>query len=119
VDPLSAGLARAAVRLEGHDFIGRRALAELALAAPPRVLVCFEMAEPGVPRSGYPLAVDGRTVGLVTTGLFSPSTGRYVGMGYLDTGCAVIGREMNVLIRESAKAARVVERPFFTSPHWR
>jgi aminomethyltransferase len=118
-DPLSAGLVRAAVRLEGHEFIGRRALAALALAPLPRLLVGFQMTEPGVPRHGYDIASDGTIVGRVTTGLFSPSTGRYLGMGYVDTSRAVVGREVSIVIRDAHKAARIVERPFYTSPHWR
>ena len=119
IDPLSAGLVRAAVRLEGHDFIGRRALAGRALSPLPRVLVGFEMKEPSVPRHGYAIAAGGKTVGTVTTGLFSPSTGRYVGMGYVDTALSAVGNEVSIVIRDSHKAARIVERPFYTSPHWR
>ena len=118
-DPLSAGLARAAVRLEGHDFIGRKALAALALSTPKQVLAGFEMVDAGVPRLGYPIVKDGKTVGRVTTGLFSPSTGRYLGMGYVDQGLAVIGQTLSVVIRDTHKAARIAARPFYTSPHWR
>ena len=118
-DPLSAGLVRAAVRLEGHDFIGRHALAALALSPLPRVLVGFEMKEPGVPRHGYDITSHGKFIGRVTTGLFSPSTGRYVGMGYVETALAGVGTEVSIVIRDAHKAARIVERPFYTSPHWR
>ncbi len=118
-DPLRAGLVRAAVRLEGHDFIGRRALAALALAPLPELLVGFQMVDPGVPRHGYPVAAGARTVGRVTTGLWSPSTGKYIGMGYVESARAAIGGELSIVIRESPKAARVVARPFYTSPHWR
>jgi aminomethyltransferase len=118
-DPLSAGLARAAVRLEGHEFIGRKALAALALATPKRVLVGFEMVETGVPRLGYAIAKEGKTVGRVTTGLFSPSTGRYLGMGYVDQGLSAVGQAFSIVIRDAHKAARIVTRPFYTSPHWR
>jgi aminomethyltransferase len=118
-DPLRAGLARAAVRLEGHDFIGRRALAALALAVPPQVLVGFQMTEPGVPRHGYPIAAGERIVGRVTTGLFSPTTEAYLGMGYVESGLAEVGGSLSIIIREARKAARIVERPFYTSPHWR
>jgi len=118
-DPLAAGLARAAVKLEGHDFIGRRALAALALRPTRQLLAAFQMEEPGVPRHGYPITHAGRPAGRVTSGLFSPSTGRYVGMGYVDAGCAVTGRTVGIVIRDSEKAARIVERPFYTSPHWR
>jgi aminomethyltransferase len=110
---------RAEVRMEGHDFIGRRALAGRALSPLPRVLVCFEMKEPGVPRHGYEITADGRPAGTVTTGLFSPSTAKYVGMGYVDTACSAVGNELGIVIRDGHKAARIVERPFYTSPHWR
>ena len=118
-DPLSAGLARAAVSLEGHDFIGRKALAALALDRPRSILAGFEMQDPGVPRHGYPIAAEGREVGRVTTGLFSPSTGKYLGMGYVEAAHAVVGQTVSIVIRETHKAARIVERPFYTSPHWR
>jgi aminomethyltransferase len=118
-DPLAAGLARAAVKLEGHDFIGRKALAALALRPPKQVLAGFQMEEPGVPRHGYAIAHEGRPAGRVTTGLFSPSTGKYLGMGYVDADLAVIGGRVSIVIREAQKAARIVERPFYTSLHWR
>ena len=118
-DPLSAGLVRAAVRLEGHEFIGRRALASLALSSLPRVLVGFQMKEPGVPRHGYDIARDGKVIGTVTTGLFSPSTGAYIGMGYVEAACSAVGADVSISIRDAHKAARIVERPFYTSPHWR
>jgi aminomethyltransferase len=119
IDPLSAGLARAAVRLEGHDFIGRRALAALALEPPRQVLAGFEMVDTGVPRQGYRVVRDAETVGRVTTGLFSPTTGRYLGMGYMVQSLADIGQTIGIVIRDALKAARIVERPFYTSPHWR
>ena len=118
-DPLSAGLTRAAVSLEGHDFIGRKALAALALKKPAQVMSGFEMVEPGVPRFGCPIFVDGRTVGRVTTGLFSSSTGKYLGMGYVEVPRANVGEEVGIVISEAVKTARIVKRPFYTSPHWR
>jgi aminomethyltransferase len=127
-DPMSAGLMRAAVRLEGHDFIGRKALAALALAPLKRILTGFEMTEPGVPRHGYVIALppSGRggsggtaEIGNVTTGLFSPSTGKYLGMGYVKAEHSAVGTEVSIIIRDSHKAARIVQRPFYTSPHWR
>jgi aminomethyltransferase len=118
-DPLSAGLVRAAVRLEGHEFVGRRALAALALSNLPQVLVGFEMKEPGVPRHAYHIVSGGRTIGRVTTGFFSPSTGKYLGMGYLETAFAGLGTELGIVIRGAHKVAKVVPRPFYTSANWR
>jgi len=119
VDPVSAGLDKAAVRMSGHDFIGKSALASIAASGPARRLAAFRMTEAGVPRQGYPIEAGGRAVGAVTTGLFSPSTGLYVGMGYVEAGCAEVGGTVSIVIRDARKTARVVARPFYRSPHWR
>jgi len=122
-DPHKAGLMRAAVRLEGHEFVGRRALARIALAPLSEVLVGFQMDEPGVPRHGYEIAAPessgGPVIGRVTTGLFSPSTGKYLGMGYVKAAHAEEGTALGIVIRGAHKPARVVARPFYKSPHWR
>jgi aminomethyltransferase len=117
-DPFTSGLDKAALALDGHDFIGKAALVSLSKAPPSQRLVGLEMEKPAVPRQGYPIASGGRTVGSVTTGLFSPSTGRYVAMGYVEAGVAEVGRAVEVIVREEPKAARIVERPFYRSPHW-
>jgi len=118
-DPISAGLARAALCMDGHDFVGRPALAAVAAKPLPHRLVGFELIDPGVPRQGYPIHAGSQKIGRVTTGLASPSTGRFVGMGYVDSRFAEVGSEVQIVIRESPKAARIVKRPFYTSPHWR
>jgi aminomethyltransferase len=117
-DPFSAGLGKAAVSLEGHDFIGKTALLALSRNPSGRRLACFRMVEAAVPRRGYRVAAGGAAIGAVTTGLFSPSTNRYIGMGYLEAGHAGIGNVVDIVIRDSPKPARVVERPFYRSPHW-
>ena len=119
VDPVSAGLDGAAVRMPGHDFIGKSALASIAAAGPSRRLVALRMTEAGVPQQGYPIEAESGVVGSVTTGLASPSTGQYVGMGYVEAASAEVGRTLRVVIRDARKAARIVERPFYRSPHWR
>jgi aminomethyltransferase len=118
-DPFTAGLARAAVSMDGHEFTGKKAL--LAITSVPRArrLIGFEMVDAGVPRQGYPIHASGCAAGRVTTGLASPSTGRFLGMGYVESACAETGTEVRIIIRDTDKAARIVKRPFYTSPHWR
>jgi glycine cleavage system aminomethyltransferase T len=40
-------------------------------------------------------------------------------MGYVESAFAEIGCEVQVVFRNSPKAARIVKRPFYTAPHWR
>ncbi|MGO9411166.1 MAG: glycine cleavage system aminomethyltransferase GcvT [Spirochaetia bacterium] len=118
-DPISAGLARAAVCMDGHEFVGKQALAGVLARPLAHRLAGFEMVDPGVPRQGYAIHAGNRKIGRVTTGLASPSTGRFLCMGYVESAFAEIGCEAQIVIRDSPKAARIVKRPFYTSPHWR
>jgi aminomethyltransferase len=119
VDPVSAGLDGAAVRMPGHDFIGKSALASIAAAGPARRLVAFRMTEAGEPEQGCAIEAESGAVGAVTTGLFGPSTGQHVGMGYVETAAAGVGGAIRIVIRDARTAARIVERPFYRSPHGR
>jgi aminomethyltransferase len=119
VDPVSAGLDGAAVRLSGHDFIGKGAVASITASGPARRLVAFRMVEDGVPQQGCPIETASGAVGVVTTGLMSPSTGQIVGMGYVEAGSTEVGATVRIVIRDERKTARIVARPFYRSPHWR
>lgn len=119
IDPVSAGLQRAAVAFDGHEFIGKQALLAIRDRGPVERIVGFQMIEPGVPRQGYPVISSGKRVGTVTTGLFGPSTGRYLGMARVEASIARAGTAIRIVIRGAEKEAQIVERPFYRSPHWR
>lgn len=117
ISPLEARLSFA-VGLD-KKFIGRDALLKQKLERPSRLLVGFEMVDRGVPRHGYPIAREGQTVGVVTTGMFAPTAQRYVGMAYVPRHLAKIGTEIDILIRGKARQAVVVKRPFYTPAYRR
>ena len=101
------------------DFIGRDALLKQSLEGPDYLLTGFEMVDRGVPRHGYPLVHDGVEVGDVTTGMFSPTTGRYLGMAYVPHAIAAPDTEIEIVIREAPKKAKVVRRPFYVPAYRR
>lgn len=101
------------------EFIGRDALLKEKLEGPKSVQVGIEMLEGGVPRHGYALEKDGQLIGEVTSGMFSPTTGRYLGLGYVPKELAAFGTELNVIIRDKAKKVKVVKRPFYVPAYRR
>lgn len=113
VDPISAGLSWA-IAFDKGDFIGRDALLKLRLELPQNRLVAFEMTEKAVPRQGYAILSNGVEVGDVTTGMYSPTTGRYVGLAFVPRHLAKVGTELEVLVRNKTKKAVVVKKPFYT-----
>lgn len=101
------------------NFIGRDALLKIKLEKPQRLLVGFEMVDRGVPRHGYPVAYNDDIVGEVTTGMFAPTSQRYLGMAYVPRDLAKIGTEFDILVRGKAKKAVVVKRPFYVPAYRR
>ncbi|MBP2018423.1 aminomethyltransferase [Symbiobacterium terraclitae] len=118
-NPLEAGLGFAVKLKKGVDFIGREALAQIKERGLTRKLVGIEMIDRGIPRQGYPVAVGGQTVGEVTTGSFSPTLEKNIGLAYVPVEHSEVGTEVEVIIRGRALKARVVETPFYRSPHKR
>jgi aminomethyltransferase len=113
ITPLEAGLGFFVKLKKGVDFIGREALAAQKEQGLTRKLVGFEMIDRGIPRQGYEIAKDGQVVGFVTTGSFSPTLEKNIGLGYVPVALAEIGTEFDVIIRGKAVKARVVETPFY------
>jgi aminomethyltransferase len=95
------------------DFVGRDALLKQKLEGPTKKLVGFEMVERGIPRNGYPIAKDGITVGVVTSGMFAPTLEKNLGLGFVPPQLAKIGSEFDVIIRGKPTKASVVKTPFY------
>ena len=117
ITPIEARLSFA-VNLE-KDFIGRDALLKQKLEKPDRVLVGFELVERGVPREGYTVLYEGEPIGAVTSGMFSPTTGRYLGMAYVPPEISSSGTEIQIQIRKKMVAAKIVKRPFYVPAYRR
>jgi aminomethyltransferase len=95
------------------EFIGRDALLKQKLEKPERVLVGFELIDRGVAREGYSVMHEGHEVGFVTSGMFSPTTSRYLGMAYVPREIAKAGTEITIQIRNKSVRAKIVKRPFY------
>ncbi|HEX2203563.1 MAG TPA: glycine cleavage system aminomethyltransferase GcvT [Longimicrobium sp.] len=111
--PLDAGLGWV-TKLDKGDFVGREALAKQKAEGVELRLVGFKLKERGFPRHGYPVSVDGRVVGEVTSGVLSPTLGYGIGMAYVPASHAKPGSEIGIVIRDRAVPAEVVKPPFHT-----
>lgn len=102
------------VKLDKGDFIGRQALQQVKAAGPTRRLVGFEVIGRGIARSDYPIhSITGEPVGCVTTGMFAPTLGVPLGLGYVPTALSKLGSEFDVIIRNKPVRARVIKIPFY------
>lgn len=110
--PLEAGLERF-VKLEKGEFIGREALrAQLARGLAKR-LVGFELREEGIPRKGCRITSNGQEVGVVTSGNFSPTLKKGIGLGYVPADVAHEGTGIVIAIRGRSVPATVMACPLY------
>lgn len=112
ITPIEAGLGKF-VRLDKQDFIGRAALATCLSKGVARKLAGFEMEERGVPRANYPVESGGREVGFVTSGGYSPTLKKNIGLTLIETGCAGQDDKIDVVIRGKRLKAVIVPIPFY------
>ncbi|MFN8676516.1 MAG: glycine cleavage system aminomethyltransferase GcvT [Thermomicrobiales bacterium] len=113
ISPLEAGVGWA-VKLDKGDFIGRDAIARLKEDGVPRKTVGFRLVErAGSARHGYEVQVDGRAVGVVTSGGRSPSLGEEIGLALVDADVAGVGKPLDIIIRGRPVRAEQVKLPFY------
>ncbi|HXU40358.1 MAG TPA: glycine cleavage system aminomethyltransferase GcvT [Blastocatellia bacterium] len=110
--PLEAGLGWV-VKLSKGDFVGREALVRQKENGLTRKLVGFEVLDRAPARDGYPVLIDGREVGVVTSGSPAPFLKKNIGLAYVPTEHAAAGTEFVVAVRSRHVPARIVETPFY------
>jgi len=110
--PFEAGLDWA-VKLNKGDFIGKEVLVKQKEDGIEKRLVGFEAIERGIPRAGYPLYDRDKNIGVVTSGVMSPSLKKPIGTGYVPKDYSKTDTVFDVVIREKRIKAKVVPTPFY------
>ena len=117
ITPVQAGLVWA-VGWDKPAFSGRDALTSERASGPRRRLRGIVAVERAIPRPDMPvLSANGTTVGVVTSGTFSPTLKQGIGLALLDPAIAE-GDEVVVDVR-GRQARFTVTKPPFVPPHVR
>ncbi|MBN1477190.1 glycine cleavage system aminomethyltransferase GcvT [Candidatus Sumerlaeota bacterium] len=112
ISPIEAGLEKF-VAFEKRQFIGRSRLLDSTNSDISVRLVGLEMIGQAIPRTGYPICHHGVECGRVTSGGFSPTLGKAIGMGFVEQMLSNVGQVLEVRIRGKQHPANVVRRPFY------
>ena len=75
--------------------------------------VFFKLLDKGVARHGYPVIVDGKEAGIVTSGTRSPLTKEFIGMAYIPFELKEIGSHFNVQVKKKVLKAEVTPFPIY------
>jgi aminomethyltransferase len=117
ISPIEAGLGWTIQkrRRQAGDFPGAaRILAELK-SGPARLRVGIAIRDRAPAREGAEIFKDGRRIGAVTSGGFSPMLNAPISMGYVEAAFAAPGTGIDLMVRGIARPGAIVALPFV--PH--
>lgn len=112
ITPLEAGLGFF-VKLNKESFIGKEALVKQKEAGLSRKVIGFEMVDKGIPRHGYEVSAEGNKIGFVTTGYFSPTLKKNIGLALIDIKYTELGTQIDIVVRNRSLKAKVISKKFY------
>jgi aminomethyltransferase len=110
--PLEAGLGWV-VKMDKGDFVGKEALRTQTEHGVSRRLIGLRSDSRRVPRHGCPVVVEGKEVGKVTSGGFSPSLQCGIALAYVDSAWASRDRAFKIDVRGQLIDAAFEKGPFY------
>ncbi len=114
ISPFAAGLGWA-VKLEKGDFVGSDALRQQQ-ESPGSTRVGLRLEGKRIARQGSTVTKDGRFMGTVTSGAFSPTLNASLAMALIDPEAAAEGTSVVIDVRGKEEPATVVPLPFYKRP---
>jgi aminomethyltransferase len=109
--PMEAGLGW--ITKFTKDFTSRSIFENQKNNGVSKKLIGFEMIDKGIARHDYEITDEqGNIIGKVTSGTQSPSLGKAIGMGYVNTAHPSLQNEIFIKIRNNSIKAKVVKIPF-------
>lgn len=98
------------------EFIGSAVLKTQKNSGIKKKLAGLEMTGRGIARHGYRVFAGGREIGVVTSGTFSPTLNKAIGLAFIDIAFSVPETEISIEIRNSMNQAKTVKIPFYKRP---
>ena len=99
-------------RREEKNFPGAARIIDELAEGPKRKLVGLRPVDKAPAREGTDITAGGRAVGKITSGGFGPSANAPIAMGYVESKFAADGTEVALMVRGTARPARVAPMPF-------
>jgi aminomethyltransferase len=95
------------------EFVGKTALMARKNSGSGNKLVGIEMTGRGIARHGYKVFHDQREIGIVTSGTFSPTLNKAIGLAFVDMAYSAPDTKIEIAIREAMAEGKIVKLPFY------
>ena len=115
-NPFELGLDRL-VNLESDlDFIGKEALKKIKQDGIKRkqvglIIDCNPLSGPNT--TFWPIEKDGKTIGKVTSAVYSPRLKKNIALAMIEINYSELGNQLDVHTHEGKYSATIVEKPFY------
>ena len=111
--PVEAGLSWSIPKSKIDDYNGKVVIKKQLEVGVAKKLIGFVMTERAIPRHGYEIYYKNNKVGIVTSGGYSPTMDKNIGMGYVDTKMGIgVDSDIQIMVRNKLYNAKVIKRPF-------
>jgi aminomethyltransferase len=95
------------------EFVGSAALRAKQNSGIKKKLAGLEMTGRGIARHGYKVFKGGKKIGVVTSGTFSPTLNKAIGMAFIDIDFSAPDTSIEIAIRDTMTPAKIVKLPFY------
>lgn len=121
ITPVEAGLAWtiSKKRRETFDFLGGEMIKQQLKDGVPRRRVGFVSSGAPARQHSEILTADGKKVGEITSGAYSPCLKKNVAMGYVDRPHDKVGTQLKLSVRGKLNDATVTKMPFVPTPYYK
>jgi aminomethyltransferase len=113
ISPIEAGLFWLVKPKEGIEYIGKKVLLEQKSEGTERVLVGLNLIDKGIIRENYRIFKENDEIGFVTSGGYSPTLKKTIGLGLVKNKYKDIGTEIEIEIRKKLLRGIITTTPFY------
>ena len=113
ITPVEAGLFWLVKPKEDIDYIGKKILMEQKTHGTERIIVGLNLLDRGIIREKFKIFKENVEIGYVTSGGYSPTLKKTIGLGIIKKQYKEIGTKLEIQVRNKKLKGIVVSTPFF------
>lgn len=113
ITPIEAGLNWLVKPKEGIEYLGKQVLMKQKSEGTERIIVGLNLLDKGIIRENYKIFKNGNEIGYVTSGGYSPTLKKTIGLGLVKSQYREVGTELEIEIRGKFLKGIIVSMPFY------
>lgn len=115
ISPVEAGLSWSIAKEKQENYTAKDIILSQLKNGVKKKLIGLVMIDRAIARHEYEIYYNGKQIGHVSSGCYSPTLAKNIAMGYIDTSYGLkTGDSVEVMVRNKLYKAEIVKKPFIT-----